>query len=359
MSETDEPAGPRVAQSPPEKGRRAAQIVALTGVGIPSSRPRRVTVPQIQSISSGLPCSRSNQERGARVGGRALQERGPALAEPNGVDARALGHGDGLVHRRVVEPSQLRILADRADRLPGQGAGAGPGHQQDELLPQHALDPVAVGRLQASLPGGGVEGIETWRAGAVELAEADVMVARDVADHSRLDDVGGGVCGPAYGVGLPDDGAEAPWRVDPVQERDDRGVGAEQRRTLPGRVLQIVVLGGEQHDVDRAHVAWRIRRQGGADVQIAGVGAQHRYPVRADGGQVRATGDQRDLLTGGGEAGAVVGSDAPGTHDRDSHHRLPEARLARPGQDRDARRRSAVGADKRRPASLPGLLIGW
>ncbi len=110
--------------------------------------------------------------------------------------------------------------------------------------------------------------------------------------------------------------------VDAVLQRDDRGVGADQRLDFFARAFDIPKLDAKQHDIDSADL-------GG----IAGGLRRHQMGVAAwaldfqslalHGRKVRAARDKGDIGACLGQRRAESATDPAGADDRNAHGFLP------------------------------------
>jgi hypothetical protein len=137
-------------------------------------------------------------------------------------------------------------------------------------------------------------------------------------DHARLRDRRGDVGDPAHHAPCADDGADALNALDAVLEGHDHAAAADERACPFGRALGIPELDREQHDVGRGKRARIVGDDGTLEMYVA-ARAAHDEPALAHRGEMRAAGDERDVVARLREPGAEIAADPTGTHDRDAH----------------------------------------
>jgi hypothetical protein len=110
--------------------------------------------------------------------------------------------------------------------------------------------------------------------------------------------------------------------VDPVLHGDDPGRGTDQRPGGCRRLLGVVELDREDHQIDRAdggRIVGRLRRLHGGVAECA----LDPEPLAPQGREVRAAGDEGNVLAAGREPAADIAADPAAAHDRDPHRRHP------------------------------------
>ena len=111
----------------------------------------------------------------------------------------------------------------------------------------------------------------------------------------------------------------------PVLHRDDRRFVLAERRDVGSDSADLVRLDGEDHDVLRTSVSSLVECGSAAD-HLRAVLADDSHPGASNGVEVRATRDERDVLTGGGQPPADVAANRTRTDDGDLHGRARSGR---------------------------------
>ena len=163
----------------------------------------------------------------------------------------ARADGDRFDERGLPHGEEIRIVAQRSDRRPRDRRHPAEDRQVHELGPDLDLDLVAERRADPGVAAGVEQPLEPRRPRAVELAE-DEPVERGVPDDAGFGDDRLNVRGPAGEMRAIDGARQHLHAVDAVLERDDDGVGADERRQQRNRRFRVVQLHGEEHHVDRA-----------------------------------------------------------------------------------------------------------
>src|SRR6266567_3114609 len=194
------------------------------GVGTPSLRPSSTTLPPSQGNSRRLPRSRSSA-----------------------IDAFMAG-GTWLVKSRIFSSAS----AGRATRLARPRHDAGVAGEQDELHPQLGQDLLAQGRVETGFQAKREKILSSRAALAVELTEYHAHEGADLLDPAGADDRRADLRHAAHHGAGPKDRDQPLGGVDAVLQRDDRGVGTDQRPDPEARAFDVPQLDAKQHDVDFA-----------------------------------------------------------------------------------------------------------
>ena len=143
------------------------------------------------------------------------------------------------------------------------------------------------------------------------------MVRARLLDQARRRNGGGDVGCAAEHVCAADDGGDVARALDAILQRQDDGAGRGERREHRERRAVVVGLDGEEHQVLRAHVRRRVGCAG-VDRELATRRADGQ-PTLTNGRQVRAAREERDLVSGARQQGAVIAADGSGSDDSDPH----------------------------------------
>src|SRR5207247_2720414 len=109
---------------------------------------------------------------------------------------------------------------------------------------------------------------------------------------------------------------------DAVLHRDDRGVGAAEMLDVAGDRRDLMRLDGQQHDVLLARIARALDRTRVRPLRgdLGAVFPDHAHALRANGVEVRAACDERDVFASRSKPSAEVAADRSRADDRDSSH---------------------------------------
>ena len=183
---------------------------------------------------------------------------------------------------------------------------------------------VLAARLKAGMPAGLLECDQPDRSRSVAFAKHQLLcsgvieMAWAIDDHDDVRDAAGDMFRPDMARHHLDG-------FNPVLQRDDDGVGADQRAKPAGRDVDVVQLDGEEHDIHRPDRVDVIGRAKGGQPQVA-VGTGDFQSLASQRRQLRSTRDEGDVFTSRGQPAAKVRADSTRPEDRDLH-RFTASRL--------------------------------
>ena len=203
-----------------------AYITLCVGVGTPSWRPSSATLPP--SHGSFEPVAALEVERHRRLHGRrrvVLNSRIRSSASDGSVDAPGAADIDHFLVGGDENRTHVRVVAQLADRLPGQRHDAGVGGEQDELHPELGEDLLAQGRRRNPAFRHSARKSSARR---LRLPSSSPKIMRMKVptwrDHARAGDRGRDLRHAAHHRVGPKDRDQPLGGVDAVLQRDHRGV---------------------------------------------------------------------------------------------------------------------------------------
>jgi len=214
------------------------------------------------------------------------------------------------------------MAADRPDGRARQAGGAGHPDQEDELLPDRLLDPVAYLGVDAAVRAGVTELPHARRQRAVVLAEHQLRERAGMTDDSRLGDGSGDVTCAADDVLGAQSLTKDLVLPHAVLERHHRGVSAEQRLDGVGCLHRVPQLHGEQHEVDGADPGGLVGDLNIRQLHVA-ERAVHAQSVGAQHFKLSPAGHERHLVTALRQPGTEVAAQRTGGHHSNPHNFLP------------------------------------
>src|SRR5216684_4215707 len=222
----------------------------------------------------------------------------------------------GPDQRAALEAREERANARARERRHTPDAG-----NEEELLPQHAID---VGRdlvRNAALLECAGDPLDPLGQGPAELAEDDVAFAAGAKDQPGAGELERDVDHADEHRPGANDGADRLDVLDTVLEGDHRRVPGHQRDQRLSRGLRVVRLHAEDDEIDGSH-GLRVGDRRDAHHGLALRGS-HREAASLHGLQVRATRDERDVVPRFREKRAVISADPARSEHGDSHARRP------------------------------------
>jgi hypothetical protein len=294
-------------------------------------------------------------ERRVRVGGEPGRERELSVdevgREVDALGSRKRGH---LFQDRAEHPPRGGIVADRPDRQPDGRRHPGHGADERELRPELGTDVRGDLGVDAARDEDLEDPLGAGAPTAIELAEHDPVRGPGLFDDAGRGEGDEDEGGAAHDVPWADDRLDPVLVVDPVLEREDGRLRAQEWTEAAGRLVRVVRLDAEEDEVDWSYFRW-VCDGGETKVEVAEQ-APDPQTVGAQRGELGPAGDERDVRAPHCQARTEVAAERTRAVDRDFHHHLPIMRWNRTRQ-----RPPTCGADdgltRRRCASSTGCSV--